>query len=106
MKMRFFDFEVFPHWWCCIFGDLPDGEFDDSIKDTFTVVHSDDPNGRDTLIQLLKEEDTCVLGYNIKHYDLIIANAIYQGFTPEQVKIIGNENGAARGLKAPCGTLL
>lgn len=24
MKLRFFDFEVFPNWWCCTFGDLPD----------------------------------------------------------------------------------
>ena len=24
MKFRFFDFEVFPNWWCCVFGDLPE----------------------------------------------------------------------------------
>ena len=24
MNLRFFDFEVFPHWWLCVFGDMPD----------------------------------------------------------------------------------
>jgi hypothetical protein len=90
MKMRFFDFEVFPHWWLCVFGDLPDGEVTAEIKSTFTVVHSDQPYARDTLIRLLKEQNVCVCGYNIKHYDLIIANAIYQGFTPEEVKIVND----------------
>ena len=88
MKMRFFDFEVFPHWWCCTFGDLPDGSINEDIKDNFVVVRSDAPDARDKLISLMKEDDVCVAGYNIKHYDLSIANAIYQGFTPEQVKEI------------------
>ena len=91
MKMRFFDFEVFPHWWLCVFGDMPDtNTIDENIKQDFVVVHSDQTNARDKLISLLKEENVCVCGYNIKHYDLIIANAIYQGFTPEQVKIIND----------------
>lgn len=90
MKMRFFDFEVFPHWWCCTFGDLPDGAIDENIKDNFVVVRSDELNARDKLINLMKEDDVCVAGYNIKHYDLSIANAIYQGFTPEQVKIVSD----------------
>ncbi len=91
MKMRFFDFEVFPHWWCCTFGDLIDeNNFYESIKNDFVVVTSDDVNARDKLIKLMKEPDVCVLGYNIKRYDLEIANAIYQGFTPEQVKIVND----------------
>ena len=91
MKMRFFDFEVFPHWWLCVFGDMPDANtIDENIKQDFVVVHSDQTNARDKLISLLKEDNVCVCGYNIKHYDLIIANAIYQGFTPEQVKIIND----------------
>lgn len=90
MKMRFFDFEVFPHWWCCTFGDLPDGAINENIKDNFVVVRSDELNARDKLISLMKEDDVCVAGYNIKHYDLSIANAIYQGFTPEQVKIVND----------------
>ena len=91
MKLRFFDFEVFPHWWCCTFGDMPDNmEFTEDIKDSFVVVRSDKADARDTLINLLKEPDVCNCGYNIKFYDLMIANAIYQGFTPEQVKIVND----------------
>lgn len=90
MKMRFFDFEVFPHWWLCVFGDMTDGPITTDVKNTFKVVHSDMPNARDILVSLLKEDDVCVCGYNIKHYDLIIANAIYQGLKPEEVKIIND----------------
>ena len=90
MKMRFFDFEVFPHWWLCVFGDMTDGPITTDVKNTFKVVHSDMPNARDILVSLLKEEGVCVCGYNIKHYDLIIANAIYQGLKPEEVKIIND----------------
>lgn len=95
MKMRFFDFEVTPNWWLCVFGDMPDDatsreDIPESIKDNFVVVNSDMPNCRDLLISLLREKDVCVSGYNIKHYDLIIANAIYQGMTPQQVKIIND----------------
>lgn len=91
MKLRFFDFEVFPHWWCCTFGDMPDNmEFTEDIKDNFIVVRSDQSNARDTLVNLLREPDVCNCGYNIKFYDLMIANAIYQGFSPEQIKIIND----------------
>ena len=90
MKMRFFDFEVFSHWWLCVFGDLSEDKITEDIKDNFKIVHSDMPNARDELIKLLTEQDVCVCGYNIKRYDLVIANAIYQGFTPEQVKIIND----------------
>lgn len=91
MKMRFFDFEIFPKWWCCTFGDLPDDEqVDESMKDDFVVVTSDDSDCRNKLLSMFKEENVVVVGYNIKHYDLMIANAIYQGFTPEQVKIVND----------------
>lgn len=90
MKMRFFDFEVFPSWWLCVFGDMNGDTVSESEKENFTIVHSDQPNARDTLIKLLTEPGVCVCGYNIKHYDLIIANAIYQGFAPEQVRIIND----------------
>lgn len=91
MQMRCFDFEVTPNWWLCVFGDMPgDGVFDESIKDTFVEVNSDMPNARDKLLSLLREEGFVQTGYNIKHYDLIIANGIYQGFTPQQIKIIND----------------
>lgn len=90
--MRFFDFEVTPNWWLCVFGDLPDdfSKVNESTKDTFTYVDSAMPDARDRLLQLFREEGYVLSGYNIKHYDLIIANAIYQGFTPQQVKIIND----------------
>lgn len=92
MKMRFFDFEVTPNWWLCVFGDMPDDEKDikESIKDNFVIVNSDMPDARDKLISLLREEDFVMTGYNIKGYDLVIANGIYQGFNPQQIKILND----------------
>lgn len=92
MKMRFFDFEVFKHWWCCVFGDMPEdtSTITENVKDTFDCISSDDFNCRDNLIAKLNEPGYVNAGYNIKHYDLIIANAIYQGFSPEQIKIISD----------------
>lgn len=94
MKQKYFDFEVFPNWWCCVFGDLPsDWETNrptEQIKDNFRVVTSDDVNARDKLLQEMTEENSVNVGYNIKGYDLMIANGIYQGFTPEQIKMIND----------------
>ena len=89
--MRFFDFEVLPNWWCCTFGDLPDNEqVDESLKDNFVVITSDDSNARDLLLKQMREPGVVVVGYNIKYYDLMIANAIYQGFSPQQIKIVND----------------
>ena len=91
MKMRFFDFEVLPNWWCCTFGDMPDDEkISEQIKDDFVVITSDDEHSRDLLLKQMREPGVVVVGYNIKYYDLMIANAIYQGFSPQQVKIIND----------------
>lgn len=91
MKMRFFDFEVTPNWWLCVFGDYPEnGEFTENIKDTFTEINSDMTDCRDRLLQLLKEQDFVQVGYNVKGYDLVVANGIYQGFSPQQIKIIND----------------
>ena len=90
MKLRFFDFEVTPDWWCCTFGDYEnDTPYDESIKDTFVTVTSDMPNCRDLFVNLMKD-NVCQVGYNIKKYDLIIANAVYQALTPQQICIISN----------------
>lgn len=97
MKLRFFDFEVYPHWWCVTFGDFPEGELSQDnrwtfvkkeIKKDFITVTSDDPKARDKVLGLIK--DVCCPGYNIKKYDLTILNAVYQGFSPEQIKIISD----------------
>ena len=85
MKFRFFDFEVFPNWWCCVFGDLPEdwkeNKVTEAIKNNFRVVSSDSPTARDDLMRELLEKDVVKSGYNIKGYDLIIANAIIANIT-------------------------
>ena len=94
MKMRFFDFEVTPNWWLCVFGDLPenysDDELDESIKDGFVEINSDMANSRDLLLNQLKEEGYVQTGYNVKGYDLIIANGIYNAFSPQQIKLLND----------------
>lgn len=99
MKKRFFDFEVYPNWWCCCFGDLPDGEItdankdtfiDESIKKTFFDVDSDMPDARQRLLDFMREADYVLCGYNIKDYDLKITNAVYQGFGPQEIRIISD----------------
>lgn len=97
MKLRFFDFEVYPNWWCVTFGDFPEGELtqdnrwnfitEDIKKDFFTIT-SDDLKSRDSVMSAVRE--VVNVGYNIKKYDLTILNAVYQGFTPEQIKIISD----------------
>lgn len=98
MKLRFFDFEVYKHWWTCGFGDLPEDietveqlrEREDELKKTFVSVRSDRGNPRDELMKLLREENVCCPGYNIKKYDNYIANAVYQGFDPDCVAIVND----------------
>ena len=95
MNMRFFDFEVTPNWWLCVFGDYDEsfiinGKMSDEIKKNFVIVNSDMLDCRERLLNLLKEENVVQSGYNVKGYDLCIANAIYQGFTPQQVYVISN----------------
>ena len=63
MKLRFFDFEVFPNWWCCTFGDLPDDrKITEDLKNNFRVVTSDDYNARDSLLREMKEPGIVVVG--------------------------------------------
>lgn len=92
MKLRFFDFEVTPNWWLCIFGDLPDDEnlINEKLKETFAEVNSDMPNARELLISLLREKNFVMTGYNVKGYDLKIANGVYQGFDERQIKILND----------------
>ena len=91
-KERFFDFEVTPNWWCVSFGDLPDdlNDLNENIKNDFLTIDSDMKNARELVIDTLREKYHVMFGYNIKGYDLIIANAIYQGFTAQQVFIISD----------------
>lgn len=88
---RFIDFEVFEHWWCCVAYDYDKENFSrEHVYQNRYVVTSNDMNARDKLMQLLKEPGIYLFGQNIKKYDLIIANAIYQGLPPEDVKVVSD----------------
>lgn len=87
MRKRFFDFEVFPEWWCCVFGDITEESLREDVKDSFSVIRSEDLLAREKLISKMLESDYALFGYNIKKYDLFIANCIYQGFTPHEVYV-------------------
>lgn len=91
MILRFFDFEVFPHWWLMCYGDIDETATEvneEETKRNIRYITSDDFDARGDMIKALTEPDRCITGYNIKGYDLVIANAIKQGFSPEQVAIV------------------
>ena len=91
MIFRFFDFEVFEDWWCCSFGDLPDDVkiIDESIKNSMVTITSDIVDAKDALMTMF-DKAMCMTGYNIKGYDLMIANAIRVGFNCHEVKVISD----------------
>lgn len=96
-NLKFFDFEVFPEWWCCVVSDEEDNypggiynnqfdfETEYKIKSKMRIYTSDEENSALKLKQdLLKG---VVSGYNIKRYDLIIAKCLFAGFTPRKLYI-------------------
>lgn len=106
-NLKFMDFEVFPHWWCCTVSDeeehYPGGTYNNKfdietekqIKNKMRVYTSDDPDAAKKLQEDLSHGVIC--GYNIKKYDMIIAKCIFAGFSPEKLKIandiiIGRQN--------------
>lgn len=92
LKEQFFDFEVFPNWWCCVIGKYPQDDRDvpESLKDDFIVVTSDDNDHRFKLLSIMQNREYVNFGYNIKKYDNIILNAVANGFTPRQLKILND----------------
>lgn len=88
---QFFDFEVFPNWWCCVIGKYPqDHNIPEYIKDDFIVVSSDMTDARKILLDIMCDKDFVNMGYNIKYYDNIILNGVANGFTPRQLKILSD----------------
>ena len=69
MQKRFFDFEVTPNWWLCVFGDLPEdyNEVNESIKDNFTIVRSDKGNAREELLKKINETGHEIASHGTKH---------------------------------------
>lgn len=96
-NLKFFDFEVYPKYWCCVVSDeedtYPGGaynnkfnkEIEDNIKSKMRVYTSDDPQAALKLKEDLSTGVVC--GYNIKRYDLIIAKCLFSGFSPEKLRI-------------------
>ena len=92
MRMQFFDFEVYPDWWCNVIGIYPedDTHFDESLKDNFLVFTSDDYDVQRKMFDTMLGTDRVNVGYNIKGYDNIILNAIANGCTPHQVRVVSD----------------
>jgi hypothetical protein len=98
MKMKFFDFEIYPDWWCVAISDeepeyassaykfkfTPEEE--KKIKDKMRVYTSD--GGVDSYKQVIQDLSTgCLSGYNIKRFDMIIVKCVSMHFTPRQIYI-------------------
>ena len=89
LKEQFFDFEVYPNWWCCVIGKYPqDDNCPESIKDEFIVVTSDDSTARENLLAVMTNKEYVNIGYNIKRYDNVILSGVAKGFTPHQLSVL------------------
>lgn len=97
-KLKFFDFEVYPNYWCLVASDEEPSynsstydykftsEEEQNIKSKMRVYSSD--GGREDVNKLLNDLRTGVLsGYNIKRYDLIILRCLSMNFSPTQLYI-------------------
>jgi len=98
MRLKFFDIETWPSWWCIVVSDEEDEyasylynfkftlEEEQKIKDKMRVYTSD---GDRNDIEALKLDMSrgCITGYNIKRFDLILLRCILSHFTPLQVYI-------------------
>lgn len=98
MKLKFFDWEVYPNWWCVVVSDEEPTylsstykykftrDEEDKIKSKMRVYTSD--GGRDEIINLLNDTRQGVLtGYNSKRYDMVMQKCISMHFTPRQLYI-------------------
>ena len=71
-----FDMEVFPNWWCMVHTNPDD-------MNELCVISSDTPNYKDYIQKLIVRR--CLIGFNIKGYDLRILNAIMHNCDPCRV---------------------
>lgn len=98
MKMKFFDFETYPNWWCVVVSDEEptyksksyhyafDKVEEATIKNKMRVYTSDE--GIEGVNKYLADTSSGVLtGYNSKRFDMIIQRCIALHFTPRQVYI-------------------
>jgi hypothetical protein len=71
-----FDMEVFPDWWCMVYTNPED-------MTDLKVLTSDNPLYKEILRSLIVRR--CLIGFNIKGYDLRILNAIMHSCDPYRV---------------------
>lgn len=96
--MKFFDWEVYPDWWCCVVSDEEPQylssmynykftrEEELKIKDKMRVYTSD--GGTEEIKALLADTSRGVLtGYNSKRYDMVMQKCASMHFTPRQMYI-------------------
>lgn len=98
MKMKFFDFETYPDWWCVVVSDQEDSYRSKAYKYAFTndeeqLIKSKmreytSDGGDAALLKYLEDTSTGVLtGYYSKRFDLVIQKCLSLHFTPRQVYI-------------------
>lgn len=68
-----FDMEVFPNWWCMVYTNP------DNMNDLM-VLTSTTPNYKEIINKLIIKR--CLIGFNIKGYDLRILNGIIHSCDP------------------------
>ena len=71
-----FDMEVLPEWWCMVYTNP------ENINEML-VLTSDMPNYKEVIQKLIIKR--CLIGFNIKGYDLRILNAIQHSCDPYRV---------------------
>ena len=97
-KLKFFDFETYPEWWCVVVSDEEPTylssaykykftrEEEISIKSKMRVYTSDE--GIEGITRYLADTSRGVLtGYYSKMFDMIIQKCVSMHFTPRQIYI-------------------
>ena len=79
MKMFVYDTEVFKYNFIVIFKDM--------VNKDFTVFHNDNDGVRDFLAN---HQDEMFIGFNTKHYDKFILQAICNNHTPQEIKALND----------------
>ena len=73
MQEIVFDLEVFPEWWCMVYTNPDD-------MNEKLVITSDTFNYKKKIMKLIPAK--CLIGFNIKNYDLRILNGIIHSCDP------------------------
>jgi len=73
--------EVYPHWWCMVCKNP------DDLEELYIIT-----NETENYLGAIKDviHKVCLVGFNIKGYDLRILNAIQRKLSPEEVYEVSN----------------